>query len=209
MRSYRYCKLNSFCKDFTTTTSTQSTTTTEIYPAVLNENQGFSAAKNINDDQSPVTLRGSGMVQCSPCRGLLGKITCLYALPECKLKKSLPDCTVQCIGYFGCIVQSLGDTLFGETCSKKKQLEVTQAPTSYNGDAMSGDGDVSEYGSGEFDLDIYEENSGMPQNYVDPDFYENSGDTEAGNTNREELLINFQDGGEPTRTRNNLEQLFS
>ena len=146
-----------------------STTTTEIYPAVLNENQGFSAAKNVDGDQSPVTLRGSGMVQCSPCRGLLGKITCMIALPECKLKKSVPECAVQCIGYFGCIVQSMGDTLFGETCSNKKQLEVTEAPTSLNGDGMSGDGntgDISEYGSSDFDIDIYEEeSSGMPQNY--------------------------------------------
>ena len=119
---------------------------------------------------------------------------------------------ILCIGYFGCIVQSLGDTLFGETCTNKKQLEVTQAPVSLNGDGMSGDGstgDISDYGSGNFDIDIYEEeSSGMPQNYVEPDYYENSGNAEAGNTDRDELLINFQDEDE-TRTRNNLEQLFS
>ena len=91
-------------------------------------------------------------------------------------------------------------------------MEVTQAPVSLNGDGMSGDGstgDISDYGSGNFEIDIYEEeSSGMPQNYVDPDYYENSGNAEAGNTDRDELLINFQDEDE-TRTRNNLEQLFS
>jgi len=78
---------------------------------------------------------------------------------------------------------------------------------------MSGDGntgDISEYGSSNFDIDIYgeEESSGMPQNYVDPDYYENSGNAESGNADRDELLINFQ-GEEEEGRRNNLEQLFS
>ena len=212
MRSYDFCKLHEMCKDYTTTSSTTTTTstTTEVYLGVLNENEGVNSAENLQN--SPITLRGSGMVQCSPCRGLLGKVTCMIALPECKLKKSLPECQNQCIGYVGCIVQSIGDYLFGETCTPKKEIE-TPVTASSNVEFNGGSGDINgleedDYGSAPFDIDIYE-NSGMPQNYVDPDYYENSGNSESGNTDREELLINFQNDENDTRGRNNLEQLFS
>ena len=57
-------------------------------------------------------VRSSSVHQCSHCNGVIGQLSCLF-IPKCRLSPKRPPCGARCTGFFDCILNNIGNELFG------------------------------------------------------------------------------------------------